>query len=72
MFKKNAIRKIGTVVANVLIKHASIFVEKKLLLAEENAGRNAGKIMVLVLHALVNLILFYFNALFEYLVFSSE
>ena len=72
MFKKNAIRKIGTVVANVLIKHASIFVEKKLLLAEENAGRNAGNSMVLVLHALVNFILFYFNALFEYLVFSSE
>lgn len=58
--------------ANVLIKHASIFVEKKLLLAEENAGRNADKIMVLGLHALVNFILFYFNTLFEYLVFSSE
>jgi hypothetical protein len=54
VFKKNAIRKIGTVVANVLIKHASIFVEKKLLLAEENAGRNADKIMMLVLHALGN------------------
>jgi hypothetical protein len=72
VFKKNAIRKIGTVVANVLIKHASIFVEKKLLLAEENAGRNADKIMMLVLHALGNFILFYFNTLFEYLVFSSE
>lgn len=47
--------------ANVLIKHASIFVDKKLLLAEENAGQNTDKIIVLVLFYLILFLIHYLN-----------